>query len=169
MRSCCIALGIMSGHLGWSLIMWENRMCTCMCNWVIMLYSRELTEHCKPAIMEKNKNHYIKRKKKEKPEGGSRKHSRVSQVSISWAGVTEGLTATGELSSSSQINFTCSCNDTHSTITFPILFFFYFFLFTATSVAFGTSQARGRIGAAAASLHHSHSNMGSEPRLQPMP
>ena len=26
----------------------------------IMLYSRKLTEHCKPAIMEKNINHYIK-------------------------------------------------------------------------------------------------------------
>ena len=24
-----------------------------------MLYSRKLTEHCKPDIMEKNKNHYI--------------------------------------------------------------------------------------------------------------
>ena len=34
-----------------------------MCNWVIMLYSRKLTEHSKPAIMEKNKNHYIKKKK----------------------------------------------------------------------------------------------------------
>ena len=31
-----------------------------MCNWVTMLYSRKLTEHCKTAIMEKNKNHYIK-------------------------------------------------------------------------------------------------------------
>ena len=26
-----------------------------MCNWVILLYSRKLTEHCKPAIMEKIK------------------------------------------------------------------------------------------------------------------
>ena len=30
-----------------------------MCDWVTMLYSRKLTEHCKPAITEKNKNHYI--------------------------------------------------------------------------------------------------------------
>ena len=30
-------------------------MYTCMCNWVTMLYSRKLTEHCKPAIMEKIK------------------------------------------------------------------------------------------------------------------
>ena len=26
-----------------------------------MLYSTKLTEHCKPAITEKNKNHYIKK------------------------------------------------------------------------------------------------------------
>ena len=30
-------------------------MYTCMCNWVTLLYSRKLTEHCKPAIMEKIK------------------------------------------------------------------------------------------------------------------
>ena len=30
-------------------------MYTCMWNWVSMLYIRKLTEHCKPAIMEKNK------------------------------------------------------------------------------------------------------------------
>ena len=26
-----------------------------MCDWVALLYSRKLTEHCKPAIMEKIK------------------------------------------------------------------------------------------------------------------
>ena len=31
-----------------------------MCDWVTLLYSRKLTEHCKPAVMEKNKNYYIK-------------------------------------------------------------------------------------------------------------
>ena len=36
-------------------------------------------------------------------------------------------------------------------------------------VAYGGSQTRGRIGAVAASLHQSHSNAGSEPRLQPTP
>ena len=35
-------------------------------------------------------------------------------------------------------------------------------------VAYGSSQARGRIRAAAASLWHSHSNMGSEPHLWPV-
>ena len=40
-------------HLWWSMIMWEKRMYTFMCDWVTLLYSRKLTEHCKPAIMEK--------------------------------------------------------------------------------------------------------------------
>ena len=38
-------------------------MYTCMCNWVTMPYSRKLTEHCKPAVMEKNKNYYTLKKK----------------------------------------------------------------------------------------------------------
>ena len=40
-------------------------------------------------------------------------------------------------------------------------FFSFFYLFRATPAAYGSSQARGRIGAAAAGLHHSHSNNGS--------
>eukprot|EP00108_Taenia_solium_P006331 TsM_001148800 transcript=TsM_001148800 gene=TsM_001148800 len=36
-------------------------------------------------------------------------------------------------------------------------------------MAYGGSQARGPIGAVATSLHQSHSNSGSEPRLQPTP
>ena len=40
--------------------------------------------------------------------------------------------------------------------------FYLFFLFRATPVTYGSSQVRGRIGAAAAGLHHSHSNVGSE-------
>ena len=47
---------------------------------------------------------------------------------------------------------------------------FFFFVFSrATPMAYGGSQARGPIGAVAASLHHSHSNAGSEPHLQPTP
>ena len=38
-----------------------------------------------------------------------------------------------------------------------------------TLEVYGSFQARGLIGAAAASLHHSHSNIGSEPCLQPTP
>ena len=45
-------------------------------------------------------------------------------------------------------------------LVFVILFFFFF---GATSVAYGGSQARGQSGAAAAGLHHSHSNAGSKP------
>ena len=40
----------------------------------------------------------------------------------------------------------------------------FFCLFGAT---YGGSQARGQIGAAAASLHHSHGDSGSELHLQP--
>ena len=36
-------------------------------------------------------------------------------------------------------------------------------------MARGGSQARGQIGAAAAGLHHSHSNAKSELHLQPTP
>ena len=50
------------------------------------------------------------------------------------------------------------------------LFFFPFFgLFWAAPAAHGGSQARVRIGAIAAGLHHTHSNIGSEPHLRPTP
>ena len=64
----------------------------------------------------------------------------------------------------------------------PLIFYslnFFYFLFFPVSflfcfsrdalVAYGGSQARGQIGATASSLHHSHSNEGSEPCLQPIP
>ena len=60
--------------------------------------------------------------------------------------------------------------------------YFYFFLFLflfflsfvvaiswAAPAAYGGSQARGGIGAVATGLRQSHSNAGSEPRLQPTP
>ena len=50
----------------------------------------------------------------------------------------------------------------------PMLFYFIL-LFRAAPAAYGISQARGWIGAAAASLYHSHSNNRSELRLQPTP
>ena len=43
------------------------------------------------------------------------------------------------------------------------------FLFRTSPKAYGVSQARGQIGAVTAGLCHSHSNLGSEPRLQPSP
>ena len=52
---------------------------------------------------------------------------------------------------------------------FFLFFFFLSFFFYATPVAYGESQARGRIRAIATGLHHSHSNSGSKPRLQPTP
>ena len=48
-------------------------------------------------------------------------------------------------------------------------FFCLFAISRATPVAYGGSQARGLIGAVAAGLHQSHSNVGSEPHLQPTP
>ena len=46
---------------------------------------------------------------------------------------------------------------------------FFFLLFRALFVAYGCSQARGWIEAIAAGLRHSHSNIRSEPCLQPTP
>ena len=46
---------------------------------------------------------------------------------------------------------------------------FFVCLFRVAPVAYGSSQARGQNGAAAAGLHHSHSNAGSEQHLRPIP
>ena len=46
---------------------------------------------------------------------------------------------------------------------------FVMFFFRATPAAYGGSQIRGPTGAVAAALRHSHSNVGSEPRLRPTP
>ena len=51
-------------------------------------------------------------------------------------------------------------------------YYYYYCLFAfsrAAPVAYGRSQAWGLIRAVAASLHQSHSNARSEPRLQPTP
>ena len=50
---------------------------------------------------------------------------------------------------------------------FFFFFFFFFLLFRAVPTAYENSQASGQIGMTAASLHHSPSNAGSEPHLQP--
>ena len=51
-----------------------------------------------------------------------------------------------------------------------ICLFYYLFAFSrAAPAAHGGYQARGLIGAAAAGLHQSLSNAGSEPSLQPTP
>ena len=47
------------------------------------------------------------------------------------------------------------------------LFFFFFCLLRAAPAACGGSQAGSGIRAVAAGLHHSHSHMGSEPRVIP--
>ena len=51
-----------------------------------------------------------------------------------------------------------------------VLFFFFLFAFLgALRMAYGGSQARGLIGAVAADLHQSQSNVGSKPHLRPTP
>ena len=52
---------------------------------------------------------------------------------------------------------------------FTLFFFFVFCPFRTAPTAYEGSQARGQIGAIAVSLHHSHSNAGSEPFLRPTP
>ena len=49
------------------------------------------------------------------------------------------------------------------------LHFFFFWLYRSTPSAYRHSQVRDHIGAAAASLHLSHSNLGSELHLRPIP
>ena len=50
-----------------------------------------------------------------------------------------------------------------------LVFVFFFCLFRAAPAAYGGSQAGGLIGPVATSLHHSHSNTGSELHLRPIP
>ena len=50
-----------------------------------------------------------------------------------------------------------------------IIIFCLFAISLAAPVAYEGSQARGLIGAVAAGLRQSHSNVGSEPCLQPTP
>ena len=75
----------------------------------------------------------------------------------------------------SRICFCCATMGTHVVYSFCFVLFCFCFLFClfaiswATSSAFGGSQARGRIGPVATSLRQSHSNVGSEPHLQPTP
>ena len=54
---------------------------------------------------------------------------------------------------------------------FLIFFFSFlsFLIFRVAPVAYRSSQARGPIGAVAASLHHSHRDVGSESCLRPTP
>ena len=42
----------------------RKRICVYVCDWVTLLYSGELTEHCKPTIMEKMKIIILKKWKK---------------------------------------------------------------------------------------------------------
>ena len=52
-----------------------------------------------------------------------------------------------------------------------VVFFFFFFglFYRAAPEAYGGSQPRGQIGAVAAGLHHSHSNVVPEPHVPAIP
>ena len=51
-----------------------------------------------------------------------------------------------------------------------VLSFFFFLVFSrAAPMAYGSSQVKDLNGTIAAILHHSHSNAGSDPHLQPTP
>ena len=59
---------------------------------------------------------------------------------------------------------------TVSLVVYLLVYLFIFVFFSrATPVAFEGSQVSGQIGVIAAGLHCSHSNAGSEARLQPTP
>ena len=63
------------------------------------------------------------------------------------------------------------CKTSHFPFSDLSLFFYFchFAISWAALAAYGGSQARGLIGAVATGLRQSHSNVGSEPSLQPTP
>ena len=64
----------------------------------------------------------------------------------------------------------CPCSLPKLKWSWPItLMYMLFFFFKATPAAYGSSRARSQIGAAAASVHHSHGNTGSERHLWTTP
>ena len=62
-----------------------------------------------------------------------------------------------------------SVNARHETLLLWVFFFFFFALFWGGGLFFGFCAAGMRIGAVAAGLHQSHSNVGSKLSLQPTP
>ena len=67
-------------------------------------------------------------------------------------------------------DLSCVCNLYHSLGQLCFVFFCLFFAISwAAPAAYGGSQARGLIRAIATGLRQSHSNVGSEPCLQPTP
>ena len=62
-----------------------------------------------------------------------------------------------------------AANQIHQVKLSELSFVFFFCLFRAAPAAYGGSQARSPIRAVAVALHHSRSNTGSTPHLQPTP
>ena len=68
------------------------------------------------------------------------------------------------------LGFFLDCAEGETSLNSFFLFLSFFScLFRATPSAYGGSQSRGPIGAVTAGLHHSYSNAGSEPHVQPIP
>ena len=70
------------------------------------------------------------------------------------------------------MNFAFMVTNKNGNLINTIYLFIYLFTYlfrAALAVVYGSFPARGGIRSAAASLHHSHCNVGSEPRLQPTP
>ena len=102
--------------------------------------------------------------------GGSPSRMRIEGQCSGWGWAWARLTGTPP----GNVSFQMEANTLRHLLVF--IFFIFCFLFFclfavswAAPMAYGGSQARGRIGAAAISLHHSHSNAGSKPHLRPTP
>ena len=144
MRSCCVALGTISSYLWWSMIMWEKRMYTCMCNSVYPVFFL-------PCCTVGKKNNVLGKLKKK------RKKKRSIINCFPKYLYNSIFPKTGRESSSS---FTTSLM-----LVIACLFFFFVF-FLATPTTQGGSQASSQIRAVAVDLRHRHSD---EPCLWPTP
>ena len=67
------------------------------------------------------------------------------------------------------IFFHGSINSLAMTMAFCLLFFFFPCLFRVAPAAYGGSRLGVKLELVAASLHHGHSNAGSEQHLRPIP
>ena len=123
----------------------------------------------KDMILVKVLHALLKKKKNPKNTEAVKWGIKVSKSTSSFHLLEVILTVLNFLHISVEI-FNLCCGSSSHKITYIVdFFFFFFFLFKGAPMAYGGSQARGRIGATNGGLRHSHSNLGSELRLQPTP
>ena len=65
-----------------------------MCDWVTLLYSSKLAEHCKPVIMEKNKNEI---KKKEENTRWRRFQRGNQQIKTNYCKISKNISMIREI------------------------------------------------------------------------